>query len=152
MEVKINREIRNYSESVFFGLTLRQCIFSVLAVAVAAGLYLLLKPMLGVETVSWVCIVGAAPFAALGFVTYHGMTCERFVCTWVRSELLEPKRLTFKPNNIYYEALREQIRVHEKEAARDHDKDTAQSAQAKPGAVRRSALRAGRDPHSADMV
>lgn len=27
MEVKINREIRNYTEAVFFGLSLRQIIF-----------------------------------------------------------------------------------------------------------------------------
>ena len=31
MEVKINREIRNYTESMFFGLSMRQFIFSVLA-------------------------------------------------------------------------------------------------------------------------
>ena len=35
MEVKINREIRNYTESMFFGLSLRQFIFSVLAMGVA---------------------------------------------------------------------------------------------------------------------
>ena len=52
MEVKINREIRNYTESMFFGLSLRQFIFSVLACAVAVGLYFLLKPYLGTETVS----------------------------------------------------------------------------------------------------
>ncbi len=28
MEVKINREIREYTEAVFFGLSLRQIIFS----------------------------------------------------------------------------------------------------------------------------
>ena len=44
MEVKINREIRNYTESMFFGLSLRQLIFSALAVALAVGLYFLLKP------------------------------------------------------------------------------------------------------------
>lgn len=27
MEVKINREIRNYTESMFFGLSLRQFVF-----------------------------------------------------------------------------------------------------------------------------
>ena len=37
MEVKINREIRNYTESMFFGLSLRQFIFSVLACGVAVG-------------------------------------------------------------------------------------------------------------------
>ena len=36
MEVKINREIRNYTESMFFGLSLRQFIFSVLACGVSA--------------------------------------------------------------------------------------------------------------------
>ena len=71
MEVKINREIRNYTESMFFGLSLRQLIFSALAMAVAVGLYFLLKPYVGTETVSWVCVLGAAPFAALGFFTYQ---------------------------------------------------------------------------------
>ena len=37
MEVKINREIRNYTESMFFGLSMRQFIFSVLACSVAVG-------------------------------------------------------------------------------------------------------------------
>lgn len=30
MEVKINREIRSYTESMFFGLTMRQFVFSLL--------------------------------------------------------------------------------------------------------------------------
>ena len=44
MEVKINKEIRNYTESMFFGLSLRQFVFSLLAIGVAIGLYFLLKP------------------------------------------------------------------------------------------------------------
>lgn len=79
MEVKINREIRSYTESMFFGLSMRQFIFSVLAIGVAVGLYFLLRPHLGVETVSWMCILGAAPFALLGFLNYHGMTAEQFL-------------------------------------------------------------------------
>ena len=61
MEVKINREIRNYTESMFFGLTMRQFVFSLLAVLVAVGLYFLLRPYVGTETVSWMCVLGAAP-------------------------------------------------------------------------------------------
>ena len=38
MEVKINREIRNYTESMYFGLSMRQFFFSVLAVIVAVWL------------------------------------------------------------------------------------------------------------------
>ena len=52
MEVKINREIRNYTESMFFGLSMRQFIFSVLACGVAVGLYFILRPYFGVETLS----------------------------------------------------------------------------------------------------
>ena len=72
MEVKINREIRNYTEAMFFGLSMRQFIFSACACVVAVGLYFLLKPYVGTETVSWMCILGAAPFAALGFIKYNG--------------------------------------------------------------------------------
>ena len=115
MEVKINREIRSYTESMFFGLSMRQFVFSILACAVAVGLYFLLRPYVGMETVSWMCILGAAPFAALCFISYHGMTAEQFLWAWLRSELLEPKRLYCVPTNYYYEALKNIIAAHEKE-------------------------------------
>ena len=101
MEVKINSEIRDYSESVYFGLSLRQFIFSLLACGVAVGLYFLLKPFFGIETLSWVCILGAAPFAALGFFKYHGMTAEKALLVYIRSEILMPKELKFKSENLY---------------------------------------------------
>ena len=49
---------------------------SLLAVGVAVGLYFGLSPLLGTSEVGWVCILGAAPFAACGFFHYHGMTAE----------------------------------------------------------------------------
>jgi len=106
MEVRINKEIRNYTESMFFGLSLRQLIFSALAISVAIGVFFGLRSHLGTETVSWICILGAAPFAAMGFITYHGMTAEQFAWAWLKSELIMPKRLIFKPTNLYYEAIR----------------------------------------------
>jgi len=121
LEVKINREIRNYTESMFFGLSMRQFVFSLLAVCVAVVLYFILKPYVGTETVSWMCILRAFPFAAMGFVTYHGMTAEQFLWAWLRSELIEPKEYVFKPNNIYHEALKDRIAEHEKEVYKAHD-------------------------------
>ena len=50
MEVKINKEIRDNTESMFFGLSLRQFIFSVLACGIAVLLYFLLRPHVGMET------------------------------------------------------------------------------------------------------
>ena len=92
MEVKINREIRNYTESMFFGLSLRQFVFSLLAVGVAVLLYFVLKPYVGTETVSWMCILGAAPFAAMGFVNYNGMTAEQFVWAGSAAKCWSPSR------------------------------------------------------------
>ena len=114
MEVKINKEIRNYTESMFFGLSLRQFIFSVLACGVAVGLYFLLRPKLGTETISWMCILGASPFAMMGFVKYNGMTAEQFVWAWIKSEFLMPKKILFLPDNLYYEALKPNIEAREK--------------------------------------
>ena len=37
MEVKMNKEIRDYQESMFMGLDLRQCVCSVLAILTAVG-------------------------------------------------------------------------------------------------------------------
>ncbi len=111
MEVKINREIRDYTEAVYFGLSLRQFIFSVLACGVAVGLYFLLRPFFGIETLSWVCILGAAPFAAIGFFKYHGMTAEKVLFTYLRSEILMPKEIKFISKNIYDEIERSETDV-----------------------------------------
>ena len=109
MEVKINKEIRDYTESVYFGLSLRQFIFSIAACLVAVLLYFVFKPYFGIETLSWLCILGAAPFAAIGFVKYNGMNAEEFVSAYIRSEFLTSKELTFKPTNYYYELLKDKI-------------------------------------------
>lgn len=121
MEVKINREIRNYTEAVFFGLSLRQFIFSICACLVAGGLYFLLKPYVGTEVVSWVCILGASPFAALGFVKYNGMTAEKFLYAFIKSEFLIPKKLVFHSTNIYLELMRPSIEKKQKEVFKSND-------------------------------
>ena len=105
MEVRINREIRDYTESMFFGLSLRQFFFSVLACGVAVGIYLGLNPILGTETTSWLCIVAAFPFAVMGFLKYNGMTAEKFIAAWIKSTFMIPKVLLFGNTNYYYAML-----------------------------------------------
>lgn len=126
MEVKINREIRNYTESIFFGLSLRQFIFSIFACGVAVLLYFLLKSKFDIGTLSWVCILGAAPFAVLGFLTYNGMTAEKFIWAWVKSEILTPRHLTFKPTNFYYELVKEKLEKESEVNKNEKPKDNIQ--------------------------
>lgn len=114
MEVKINKEIRQYTESIFFGLSLRQFICSALACIVAVVIYFLLKPILDIGIVSWLCMAGAVPFVLLGFVKYNGMTAEKFFVAWLKSEILTPKKLLFKPSNYYLEMYKQEKKYKEK--------------------------------------
>lgn len=124
MEVKINREIREYTESMFFGLSLRQFIFSVLACIVAVCAYFLLRPHLGTETVSWVCILVAVPFAVVGFVKYNGMTAEKFIWAYIKSEILIPKRLVFRNTNLYWQMIEQGKKDKGKKGRFKNDKNT----------------------------
>ena len=119
MEIKINKEIRDFNESIFFGLSMGQFIFSSLAVVVAILLYFILRNFLGIETLSWLCILGAAPFALFGFVKYNGMYAEEFIIAWIKSEILTPRVLLFKPENIYDELINSENRKAKKEGVKN---------------------------------
>ena len=106
MEIKINKEIRNYKETLFFGLSLRQFACSVLAVGVAVALYFALQNVLDRETVSWLCIVGAAPVAVAGFFKYNGMKLEQFLWAFLKSEFLLAGNRVWKAENYYLTAIR----------------------------------------------
>ena len=96
MEIKINREIRDYKETVLFGLTPRQAFCSALGIGAAVVSYVLFRPALGAEGVSWVCILSALPFAALGFCRFHGMTAGQAALAFLRSRFLNPRNLPFR--------------------------------------------------------
>lgn len=115
MEVKINREIRNYTESIFFGLSLRQFFFSVLGCITAVILYFSFHNKINNEILSWICIIGVVPFAALGFITYNGMPIEKFLLAWIKSEILVPRNLKFVSENSYYEIMKPYLKNKEKE-------------------------------------
>lgn len=105
MEIKIPKDIHSYHESVFFGLSWRQFFCSALAVGTVVGLYFLTRNVLGKETASWLCLIGAAPFAAAGFFSYNGLTLEKFLWTVFKSEVLFSARRVYRAENYYYQLL-----------------------------------------------
>ena len=129
MEIKINREILNYTEAIFFGLTIRQCLFSILAIGIAVLIYFTLNPILGLEMTGWMCVVSAFPFAVLGFVKYNGMPAEKLIWAWLKSELLLPKRLLFRSTNYYYQMMKPYIEIQVKEGMKIYDKNHVEPVQ-----------------------
>ena len=110
MEVKIPKEIRSHKESIFFGLSLRQFICALGAVAAAAAVYLALTPAAGKETAGWLCILAAAPIAAAGFFHYNGLTLEKFLWAWFKSEFLMAGNRVWKSENYYLEAAQSEVK------------------------------------------
>lgn len=133
MERKINKEIREYREAMFWGLTLRQFLFSTLGIGISVGIYFLLRARIGMEAVSWACIFGMLPCAMLGFISYNKMPAEKFIWAVIKAELLTPKRLTFRPANLYYE-------IYQNEKETEH-------AKTKKRPHKNPKKRAGRDSH-----
>ncbi|ERK46842.1 PrgI family protein [Faecalitalea cylindroides] len=131
MQLKINKEIRDFKESIFFGLSMRQFIFSAFACGIAIFLYFTFIDKLGMELTSWVCMIGALPFAAIGFITIQGMTFERFLIDLFRSILLYFNPLEYVPYNYFYELTKKRIEIIRKESMKYNDKKSIKDAKAK---------------------
>ena len=110
MEIRINKEIKDYHESLFMGLSTRQLVCSVAAIVIAVGVYFGLSGKFSKETVSWLCILCASPLAAAGFFKYNGMNFEEFVTAYVRSEFLCAGVRTYKSENFLYDAYKEVLK------------------------------------------
>lgn len=65
MEVRINKEIRDYTEAVFFGLNIRQLIFSGLACGVAMSIYYVLLQYR-------LCVLFISPTQVM-YISYTGL-------------------------------------------------------------------------------
>ncbi len=122
MEININKDIREYTEGVFFGLNLRQLVCSGLAVASAVAVYFGARGTVANDMITYLCIAVAVPFAAIGFIKYNGMPMEKIFVAWLKDNFIVPRRLTIKSNNIYKEALKGYFATKEKEAinAQEH--------------------------------
>ena len=76
----------------------------------------------GLEITSWLCIVGAAPFAALGFIRYQGMNAEQILVAAIKSVILSHRKLDYQPVNIYYQILKPVFEKNIKEDSARYDK------------------------------
>ena len=57
MQIKAAQEVRDCQTEVFFGMNLRQLVFTGLAGASAVLCWFLLRDRLSMETISWLCIL-----------------------------------------------------------------------------------------------
>ncbi len=93
IEIRIPKEIKNYREKLFFGLTLRQCICAGIALLICVPLYIWGNRFLPEEAVSWIVVLIAVPLMLTGFFRYNDMAAEQFAYEIIRFYAYPQKRI-----------------------------------------------------------
>lgn len=99
-EIELNKEVLDYKESIFFGLSLRQFICAGLAVMIAVIMWFMMREILAKEIRSWLCLIFACPFAAAGFFSFNGLTLEQFLWQILKSCLIYRGRRVYRAVNL----------------------------------------------------
>lgn len=74
MNIAINKDIEKYQETVVMGLTAKQLICSIVAVAVGGGIVLATYRYVGLTGSAYIAIPAVAPIALNGFYSFQGMS------------------------------------------------------------------------------
>ena len=125
-QVRINKDILTYSEQAFMGLTVKQTVFGGLAIVSAIIVYFFANKFLGQQLAIILCALVAAPLAALGFITYNGMTFAQMVKAAINNFLI-PKVLAFKSKSYYNEIIALNKFIIKKEDTKRNDAKNIQS-------------------------
>ena len=67
--------------------------------------------VVGLVAACGVCFLAAAPIAVTGFFRYNGLTFERFVWAFLKSQVLCAGPRVYRAENIYLQAMPEQRKI-----------------------------------------
>ncbi|NMA17243.1 MAG: PrgI family protein [Clostridiaceae bacterium] len=102
MDMKINKEIMDYSEKIFFGLTGRQFFLCLLGLAVSVTLFFVFP--FSVDAKLFLCILAITPFALAAFLKIGGLNMEEYLKRWINKVRTPP--LKHGNENIYHQMYR----------------------------------------------
>ncbi len=96
MIIEINKDIEKYQESVAMGLTAKQLVYSILALASGCLIVFLLYEKIGLTFSCYVAVPIVAPIALCGFYSYNGMGFREVFTRYMRASS-GTKPLSFNP-------------------------------------------------------
>lgn len=109
IEVKIPKEIQEYKSKLVFGLTTRQIIAIIGALAVGVPLGVLGYGRISGDTLSWMVILSVVPFFGWGWFTFRDMRFEVFMKAFLSMSFL-PQRRVYEDTDVnIFHSLREEI-------------------------------------------
>ena len=80
MQIPVNKNLDEYKDDFYKGLTLKQTVLSVLTVSVGTGVFLVLYSICGMGQTAalYLAVLAALPLAASGFLKVHGMSLPEY--------------------------------------------------------------------------
>jgi len=113
IEVKIPAEIREYKGKLMFGLTVRQIIAIVAALAVGVPLGVFGADVIPNDYLLWIVMLSVSPIFLWGFVPYKGMKFEEYVRVLYNFYVLPQKRVYEDVDVNYLCYVNEVLRARE---------------------------------------
>lgn len=84
MDIELSEDLQYYKESFILGLTVKQAIFSILALGTGTAIVLLLYNKIGITLSCYVATPFVVPLALTGFYNYHGLSFWQFASKLIR--------------------------------------------------------------------
>lgn len=103
MQIPVNKNIDNYKDDFFKGLTMKQTLFAGLTLAVGVGIFAILNLVLHLDaTLSiYLSVPFCIPVAAIGFLRPHGMSLNEYRIK--KKEMKAMPVLYFEPDYLRLE-------------------------------------------------
>lgn len=109
IEVKIPAEIQEYKSKLIFGLSTRQVISIVGALAIGVPLGVYGSGHIPADILPWLIILTVVPFAGYGFFTFKDMRFEEFMKVFLMMNFLPQKRVYEDTDVNLYSSLNEEL-------------------------------------------
>ncbi len=100
IEVRIPKEIKEYEDKIFFGLTVRQLISSIIAGVVSIFAYVYFLDYINEEILSYFIIIFDCFILSIGWVKYNGMRMEQFMFVFME-HMIYPQKRIYDDDNIF---------------------------------------------------
>lgn len=110
VERKIPRDISKYEAKLMLGFTTRQLVIGAPGIALAVGVFFLLKGEIG-SAAMFVALLTACPFLAFAAFKPLGMNLETFIKTAMLPMFLAPANRRYKTDNTYAHVLKTEPKI-----------------------------------------
>lgn len=107
MQVKVYRELSDFSPKVVGPLTLRQFIACVVGLPVCYFLFTQLNPLLGQDVALMIAAIPGVIMGLVGWAKPYGMYIEAFVMMYVKTRLLPPHKRKYIVKNKIVDCIAE---------------------------------------------